>query len=106
MAKRDRQPEEPETGGLGITVSDITRDIARQLELNDTSGAVVTEVETGSKAAQAGFRQGDIVKEVNHNPVKSAKEFQQYVAGADEGDTLQFYVIRPRQGIIIIKMTK
>lgn len=106
MAKRDRQPEEPETGGLGITVSDITRDIARQLELNDTSGAVVTEVETGSKAAQAGFRQGDIVKEVNHNPVKSAEEFQQYVAGADEGDTLQFYVIRPRQGIIIIKMTK
>ncbi|MFW6082396.1 MAG: DegQ family serine endoprotease, partial [Desulfosalsimonas sp.] len=70
-AERSRQPDEPEPSGLGITVSDITPEIARQLNLGDTTGAVVTGVEQGSRAAEAGFRQGDIVKEVNHQKVES-----------------------------------
>ncbi|MFW6297250.1 MAG: DegQ family serine endoprotease [Desulfosalsimonas sp.] len=106
LAEGSRQPEEPGTAGLGITVSDVTEDIASQLNLRDTTGAVVTEVQSGSKAAEAGFRRGDIIKEINHEPVKSANDFLKKIDDADEGDMLQFYVIRARQGITIIKLTK
>ncbi|MFP4193333.1 MAG: DegQ family serine endoprotease [Desulfosalsimonas sp.] len=107
LAEEDRrEPEEPGEAGLGITASDVTEDIAQQLNLRDTSGAIVREVESDSKAEAAGFRRGDVIKEINHEPVKSAQEFREKVAKADEGDLLQFYVIRPRMGITIIKLTK
>ncbi|MCF8111346.1 MAG: DegQ family serine endoprotease [Desulfobacteraceae bacterium] len=106
LAETGQQPEEPGATGLGITVSDVTEDIASQLNLRDAAGAVVTEVESGRKAAEAGFRRGDVIKEINHEPVNSSKDFREKVEKADKGDILQFYVIRPRTGITIIKLKK
>ncbi|MFW6011589.1 MAG: DegQ family serine endoprotease [Desulfosalsimonas sp.] len=107
LAEEDRrEPEEPGEAGLGITASDLTEEIAEQLNLRDTAGAIVRGVESGSKAEAAGFRRGDVIKEINHEPVKSAKDFREKVEKADKGDLLHFYVIRPRTGITIIKLKK
>jgi serine protease Do len=37
---------------------------------------VVTDVDPSSKMADAGLRKGDVIQEVNHQPVKSVSEFQ------------------------------
>ncbi len=63
------------TKGLGLTVQDITPEIARQFEIENRSGVIVTQVEDGSPADDAGFQDGDIIRSVNRQPVKNVHEF-------------------------------
>jgi serine protease Do len=61
----------------GVEVSNLNPEIAEQLNLPpSTKGVVVTDVDPSSKMADAGLRKGDVVQEVNHQPVKSVSEFQ------------------------------
>ena len=57
---------------FGMTVEPLTRETARQLGVNATSGVVVTRVQPGSIAADAGLRAGDVIEEVDRQPVQSA----------------------------------
>jgi Do/DeqQ family serine protease len=67
-----------ESGGgqLGITVEPVTADLVSRLKLKGTQGVVVTEVEPGSPAAEAGIQPGDVVLEVNHQAVKSGTDIR------------------------------
>jgi serine protease Do len=61
----------------GVEVSNLNPEIAEQLNLPpSTKGVVVTDVDPSSKMADAGLRKGDVIQEVNHQPVKSVSEFQ------------------------------
>ncbi|MGE5843925.1 MAG: trypsin-like peptidase domain-containing protein, partial [Syntrophaceae bacterium] len=51
-------------GWLGVSVQDITEDLAKSLKLQDRNGALVTEVFEGDPADKAGIKQGDIIIEV------------------------------------------
>src|SRR5262249_37664815 len=50
---------------LGISVQNLTPAIAKRLRLKSETGVVVTRVEPGSPAADAGIQTGDIIREVN-----------------------------------------
>jgi serine protease Do len=61
----------------GVEVTNLHPRIAEQLNLPpSTTGVVVTDVDPSSKMADSGLRQGDVIQEVNHQPVKSVSEFQ------------------------------
>ena len=61
----------------GVEVSNLNPEIAEQLDLpQSTTGLVVTDVDPSSKMADAGLRKGDVIQEVNHQPVKNVSEFQ------------------------------
>jgi serine protease Do len=61
----------------GVEVTNLNPRIAEQLNLPpSTTGVVVTDVDPSSKMADSGLRQGDVIQEVNHQPVKSVSEFQ------------------------------
>jgi serine protease Do len=62
---------------LGIAVQDLTPEIAQGLGLKQATGVVVTRVEPGSPAAEAGLQTGDVIREVNRKPVKKADDFVQ-----------------------------
>lgn len=65
----------------GLQVEDITPELRENLELpEELTGVVVTEVEPYSRAARAGLRVGDIIQEVNRQPVKDAGGFERAVA--------------------------
>jgi len=67
----------------GIRVDNLTPDIARRLEISPaTRGVVVTNVEQGSRAAESGLRPGDVIQEVNRQPVSNVDEFNRAVRGA------------------------
>jgi serine protease Do len=68
---RDDSGEAGSGSGYGLSVEPLTRDSARQLGVTATSGVVVTNVASGSRAADAGLRQGDVIEQVDGNPVNS-----------------------------------
>jgi serine protease Do len=69
----EAQPDETK---LGLTVQDITPEIARSLGLEEPKGIVVTNVKTESEAEKKGIRRGDIILELNSEPVNSVTDFR------------------------------
>jgi serine protease Do len=63
------QPAERDGTGFGMSVQPLTREQARQLELDATSGVVVTDVQASGRAADAGLRRGDVITEVDRKDV-------------------------------------
>jgi serine protease Do len=97
---------EPEAkpGAYGLQVQTITPDIAQELGLEDSEGVVVSAVEPGSPADDAGLRRGDVILEVNQAPVGDVAEFREALEGAERGALLlvsrggsQIYVPLKRQ---------
>jgi serine protease Do len=83
-----------ESGGgqLGITVDPVTADLVSRLKLKGTQGVVVTEVEPGSPAAEAGILPGDVVLEVNHQAVKTGTDIRAGVKNSGSRPTLLLIV--------------
>lgn len=114
VAKRDDartvsqtgDPATPPVDDIGLQVADITSDMAEQFQIKDTEGAVVTAVTSGSAAEQAGFTRGDLIREINHKPVKSARDYKTVIDKTKKGDQLEFLVKRAFKGYIVIKLTK
>jgi serine protease Do len=70
------QPEKTTVFG-GVAVADITNDIRTALNLSkDVQGAVIADIDSESPAAKSGLREGDVIQEVNKQPVKNAKDLQ------------------------------
>jgi serine protease Do len=59
----------------GMQVSELDQQTRRQLNIpNDVNGLVVTDVDSGSAAERAGLREGDVIEEVNREPVRSLRD--------------------------------
>jgi serine protease Do len=68
------QPEKTTVFG-GVAVADITDDVRSALNLpKEVQGAVIAEIDADSPAGKAGLREGDVIQEVNKQPVKNAKD--------------------------------
>ena len=80
--------------GLGVTVQDITPEIARQFEIENRKGVIVTQVEDGSPADDAGFQDGDIVRSINRQAVRNVQEFGSLLKKFKGEKTLLFLVER------------
>jgi serine protease Do len=79
---------------LGLEVSELNDDVARQLGMPDVEGVVVTAVGRGSPAERAGLKSGLVVTQVNRRSVTSAEEFKE--ALNEEGDNL--LLVRSAEG--------
>lgn len=96
----DVKTSKGEVVDLGMTVQDITPDIARQLDNNVEQGVVIAEIAPNSAADRAGLRRGDVILEVNQKKVKSVKDYREIVASkTDQG--LVLYVQRGNSKIFV-----
>jgi len=68
--------EEGKQVELGISVQNLTADLAKQFGYEEGEGVLVTEVEPGSPAQLRGVKEGTLIKEVNRIPVKNVNEFE------------------------------
>ena len=67
-------------GQLGMTLRNLTPDMADRLELPRTSkGVVVTAVEAGEAAEEAGLARGDVIVSVNGNAIASVADFEREI---------------------------
>jgi serine protease Do len=62
---------------LGITVQNVTKDLADQFGYQLGAGVIVTGVAPGSPASEAGIQPGDLIKSINRQTVNSVDEFEQ-----------------------------
>jgi serine protease Do len=93
------------TKNLGLTVQDITPQIAQRFEIENTKGVVVTGVADGSPAEDAGFNEGDIIRAIlrhdKRTPVTNAAEFGNLVKKFHADKTLLFLVERGDARILL-----
>jgi len=88
-----------EEGGLGLTVRDLTADLARELGLPGAGGVAITAVEAGTEAERAGLKRGDRILEVNRRPVASAAEVREALGEAGRGGAILLLVRRGERSL-------
>ncbi len=84
-------------GGMGIKVDDITPRWRAELGIREKTGALVTNIASGSPADEAGLQAGDIIKEVNHRSVNSARDFYDALNKTEHETSLLFLIKRSGQ---------
>ena len=93
---------------LGLRVESLQSETAKSLEIKDKQGVVVVDVSQGSAADDAGLQRGDVIKEVNDQPVKDVTDYNAAVTRARDknptkpivflikrGDATRFLAVQP-----------
>jgi len=79
----------------GVAVQDLDKDQAKELGIKGKAqGVVVTSVEPDSGADRAGLLPGDVIREINRQPVKSVKEFEKVSSAVKKGDNVLILINR------------
>ena len=81
-------------GRLGVTIQGITPELARTLNLPGVNGALVSDVESGSPAAAAGVKRGDVITALNGSPVRNSNELRNEIAELLPGSQARLTVVR------------
>jgi serine protease Do len=81
-------------GWIGISMQEVTPDLAEALELGQRRGALLTSIEPGSPAAAAGLRQGDVILAFDGHQVSEAQELPRIVASEPAGKRVDLVVWR------------
>lgn len=73
----------------GVTLENLDSQTAKQLGLPaSTTGVVVSDIDPSSALAAAGLRRGDVIQEVNHQPVKNVSQLEEAVRKAGKNPLL------------------
>ncbi len=81
-------------GFLGVNIQDVTSDIADSVGLPTARGALVTETTEGAPAAAAGVKSGDIVVEVDGEPVDNALALSRMIGAKAPGTSVKVVIWR------------
>lgn len=93
---------ETEYAFAGVAVQDLDRDTAKELGVQGkTQGVVVTAVEPDCGAEKAGVMRGDVIREINRQPVKSLKDFERVSSGLKKGENILILIDRRGSAVFL-----
>ncbi|MBI4773300.1 MAG: PDZ domain-containing protein [Deltaproteobacteria bacterium] len=81
-------------GWLGVTIQNVTPELAKSFKLEEEKGALVADVSESGPASKAGIQRGDVIVEFNGQPVENSQVLPQMVAGLMPGTDVDVKVIR------------
>ncbi|MCA9048997.1 MAG: PDZ domain-containing protein, partial [Planctomycetaceae bacterium] len=81
--QKSASTSEEQDSDLGMTVTNLTPALAKQLEIAESEGVVVESIETSGSAYRSGLRQGDVITQVKKNVVSSVADFNRELARHD-----------------------
>ncbi|MBI5676753.1 MAG: DegQ family serine endoprotease [Nitrospirae bacterium] len=81
-------------GWLGVTIQDVTPELAGEFGLKESAGAIITDIFNGSPAEKSGMKRGDIIIEVEGKEVKNVVSLRNMIAQSKVGSILKLKVIR------------
>ncbi|MFT5702017.1 MAG: serine protease Do [Desulforhopalus sp.] len=79
----------------GLTLQELTKELAERFDYEVNSGLIVSNVERGSSAAKAGMKPGQLVEEVNRVPVQNLDDLAKVLSESSESDKI---LLRVRSG--------
>lgn len=81
-------------GHLGVAVQSVDADMAKAFGLSQGGGALVAEVTPGSPAAKAGIERGDIILDLNGQPISAPEDLSVHIAELAPGTVAHLKVSR------------
>jgi serine protease Do len=94
-----------ESDKLGITVQELTGELASRLNIKDSkAGLVITEVKPGSPAEEAGTLAGSIIVEINGQRPDSLGKYSSVVSTIKKGDVVRLLLKRPDGSVHYVAM--
>jgi len=86
--------EDGDRGWLGVTISEVTAEKAKELKLSAERGVLLGEVEAESPAAKAGLKANDVVTEFNGQRIEGTAQFRRLIRETPPGRAVQLTVWR------------
>jgi Do/DeqQ family serine protease len=86
-------------GLLGVSIYSLTPDMAKSLNIPNTQGVLVSQVNEGSAAEKAGIKAGDVITSINGQTIKSNSELRNVVGLSRVGEKLDVALIRDRKAL-------
>ena len=88
------EEEDTETPQLGVNLRNITPELAQRYDLPANKGVLVAQVQPGTPAAEAGLAAGDVILEVDRQPVSDVSDFRKMLKRYKEEDTVLLLIQR------------
>lgn len=92
---------ETRRGWLGVSIDDVTPELASTLKLRTPKGAVVTVVRPNSPASDAGLQPNDVILEFNRREIESVRDLTRAVADTPIGSTVPMTVLRDNRRVTV-----
>jgi serine protease Do len=83
-----------ERGFLGVSIQDLTPELAEEFDIKSEGGALVAEVSEDSAAKTAGLKRGDVLVEVNGKPVRDSRSLRLLIGDLRPGTEAKLNYIR------------
>ena len=101
-----KDPREMAEGGklveqMGMTLQEITPDMARNLGLSEKGGIVISLVNPNTPADEAGLKTGDIILKVNRASILGMKDFTDELARSSKQETLMLLIKREEATLFV-----
>ena len=91
------------SGKFGMTVQPLTAETAQRLGLDaDDQGLLVSRLDPAGSAAESGIRQGDLIQEVNRQPVKTVADFNAAIQRSGAKPAL--VLVKRRNGVFYLTL--
>jgi serine protease Do len=81
-------------GWLGVTIQNITPDLAKYFNIQQTRGALVTDILKDTPAEKVGMQRGDVITDFNGEPVSGTTDLRNMVAGTLPGEEVTVKIMR------------
>jgi serine protease Do len=79
---------------LGVTIQDVTAELAHEHGINEIEGVYVNGVRPESAAKQAGIKEGDVIISIDEVRIHSSSELQEHISKYRPGETVRVVVRR------------
>lgn len=81
-------------GRIGVQISDLTPDLAKNLGIDQNQGAVIQRVEKDSPGDKAGLKAGDVAVALDGKPIRGSADLRNRVGLSQVGSTVTLTIIR------------
>lgn len=88
-------------GWLGVTVQDLTDDLAKYFGLPNKDGVLVSKVLADSPAQKAGMKESDVIKQFDNKPIHNVKELLSTVAKQEVGRKVKVVLVRDKKELAL-----